>query len=125
MFGGMTISPVLKINPTDPLDAAVAALLRVAEDPVIVKWIEFPNSLLLFAMVPDNLQSGAIYCLDRKRGLWYAIDFDDQEYGGHNLKQFQELLEECGFLRLVERPGLLCNGLPWRLEMSKAPEARV
>ena len=32
--------------------------MRVAEDPEIVKWIEFPNSLLLFAMVPDNLHRG-------------------------------------------------------------------
>jgi len=125
MFGGMTISPVLKINPTDPLDAAVAALLRVAEDPVIVKWIEFPNSLLVFAMVPDNSQSGAIYFLDRKSGVWYAIDFDDQEYGGYNLKQFEALLQECSFLSLIERPCLLRSGLPWRLELSKAPEARV
>ena len=58
MFGGMTISPVLKVNPKNPLEAAVAALMRVAEDPEIVKWIEFPNSLLLFAMVRDNLHRG-------------------------------------------------------------------
>jgi hypothetical protein len=32
--------------------------MRVAEDPEIVRWIEFPNSLLLFAMVLDNLRRG-------------------------------------------------------------------
>jgi hypothetical protein len=125
MFGTMTILPVLQVNPNNELETAIEALLHAAEDPEIVKWIEFRNSLLLFAMVPDNSQSGAIYFLDRKNGVWYDIDFDDQEYGGYNLKQFEALLQEYSFLSLIERPGLLRSGLPWRLEMSKAPEARV
>jgi hypothetical protein len=125
MFGTMTILPVLQVNSNNELETAIEALLHAAEDPEIVKWIEFRNSLLLFAMVPDNSQSGAIYFLDRKNGVWYAIDFDDQEYGGYNLKQFEALLQEYSFLSLIERPGLLRSGLPWRLEMGKGPEARV
>ena len=72
-----------------------------------------------------NLQSGAIYVLDRKNVTWYAIDFDDQEYGGYNLKQFEALIKECSFLSLVERPGLLRSGVPWTLEMGKAPGVHV
>jgi hypothetical protein len=98
MFGRMTISPVLQLNPNSHLEAAVAALLQAAEQPQIVRWIEFPNSVLLFAIVSGNPQSGAIYVLDRKNVTWYAIDFDDQEYGGYNLKQFEALIKGCSFL---------------------------
>jgi hypothetical protein len=122
MFGQMTITPVLRLNPSSQLDEAVADLLQVAEQPQIVRWIEFPNSVLLFAIVSGNPQSGAIYLLDRKNGTWYAIDFNDQEYGGYNVEQFEALLKECSFLSLVERPGLLRSDLPWVLEMGKAPE---
>jgi hypothetical protein len=125
MFGQMTATPVLRLNPSSQLDEAVADLLQVAEQPQIVRWIEFPNSVLLFAIVSGNPQSGAIYLLDRKNGTWYAIDFNDQEYCGYNVEQFEALLTECSFLSLVERPGLLRSGLPWTLEMGKAPEVRV
>ena len=125
MFGRMTILPVLQLNPNSHLEAAVAALLQAAEQPQIVRWIEFPNSVLLFAIVSGNLQSGAIYVLDRKNVTWYAIDFDDQEYGGYNLKQFEALIKECSFLSLVERRGLLRSGVPWTLEMGKAPGVHV
>src|SRR6266700_2766572 len=87
MFGRMTISPVLQLNPNGHLESAVGTLLQAAEQPEIFRWIEFPNSLLLFAIVSGNPQSGAIYVLDRKSGVWYAIDFDDEEYGGYNLSQ--------------------------------------
>src|SRR6266567_4553187 len=111
MFGRMTISPVLQLNPNGHLESAVGTLLQAAEQPEIFRWIEFPNSLLLFAIVSGNPQSGAIYILDRKGGIWYAIDFDDQEYAGYNVEQFEALLKECSFLSLVERPGLLRSGL--------------
>jgi hypothetical protein len=58
-------------------------------------------------------------CSIAKAGFWYAIDFDDEEYGGYNLKQFEALVKECSFLRLVERPGLLRSGMPWTLEMGR------
>jgi hypothetical protein len=69
MFGQMTISPVLQLEPTSHLEAAVAELLQAAEQPEVVRWIEFPNSVLLFAIVSRNPQSGAIYVLDRKSGV--------------------------------------------------------
>src|SRR5260370_11483380 len=85
MFGRMTISRVLQLNPKSHLESAVGTLLQAAEQPEIFRWIEFPNSLLLFTIVSGNPQSGAIYVLDRKSGVWYAIDFDDEEYGGYDL----------------------------------------
>lgn len=125
MFGQMTVSPVLQVNPTDELETAVAALLKAAEQPEVVRWIEFANSVVLFLIVSGNPQSGAIYWLDRKNGTWYFVDFEDQEYAGYNFNQFEVLLQECSFLSLVERPGLLRSGIPWRLEVGKVPEARL
>jgi len=125
MFERMTISLVLQLEDNSHLEAAIAALLQAAEQPEIVRWIEFPNSVLLFAIVSGNPQSGAIYVLDRKSGTWYATDFDDQEYSGYNVRQFEALLKECSFLSLVERPGLLRSGLPWMLEMGRAAEMHV
>jgi len=125
MFGQMSMSPVVQLSPNSHLEAAIAALLQAAEQPEIVRWIEFPKSVLLFVIVSGNPQSGAIYVLDRKSGTWYAIDFDDQEYGGYNVKQFEALLEEYSFLSLVERPGLLRSGSPWTLEVGRPPEVCV
>src|SRR5260370_40464327 len=103
MFGRMTISPVLQLNPKSHLESAVGALLQAAEQPEVFRWIEFPNSLLLFAIVSGNPQSGAIYVLDRKSGVWFAIDFDDQEYGGFKPTQFLEHVPESRMLSMVER----------------------
>jgi hypothetical protein len=61
MFGKMTITPVLRLNANTHTQDAVAPLLQAAEQPEIVRWIEFPNSVLLFAIVSGNPQSGAIY----------------------------------------------------------------
>src|SRR5437899_197502 len=125
MFGRMTVTSVVQVEAGADLQITVAGLLQAAEQPEVVRWIEFPASVLLFAIVSGNPQSGAIYVLDRKSGTWYAIDFDDQEYGGYNAKQLEALLKECSFLSLVERPGFLRSGLRWMLEPGKAPEVRV
>jgi hypothetical protein len=76
-------------------------------------------------IVSGNPQSGAIYWLDQQNGTWYSIDFDDEEYGGYNVKQFEALLQQCSFLSMVERPELLRSGLPWTLATGKGPEARL
>ena len=125
MFGRMMVAPVVQVNPNPNLELAVAALLEAADMPEIVRWIEFPASVLLFLLVPGDPGSGALYVLDRKKGAWYAVDFDDEQYGGYSVAQFEMLLNECHFLGLAERPGLLRTGLPWVLEPGKAPEARV
>lgn len=125
MFGQMTVSPILQVNANDEVETAVAALLEAAEQPEVVRWIEFANSIVLFLIVSGNPQSGAIYWLDRKNGTWYSIDFEDQEYAGYNVNQFEALLQPCSFLSLVERPGLLRSGIPWHLDLGKKPEARL
>jgi hypothetical protein len=125
MFGQMTISPILQTEPATDLGAAITALLQAADQPEIVRWIEFPASILLFLLVPGDPESGAVYVLDRKNGTWYSVDFDDKQYGGYSVSQLEQLLRECRFLDLVERPGLWRTGLKWCLEPGKRPEARV
>jgi hypothetical protein len=121
----MMVTPVVQVGTDTDLRVAVVALLEAAEHAQIVRWIEFPASVLLFLLVPGDPESGAVYVLDRKQGTWYAVDFEDEQYGGYSLAQLETLLGECSLLRLVERPGLLRTGLPWVLEPGKEPEARI
>lgn len=94
----MTGSPIWQVNPNNQPETAVTALLHVAEDREIVRWIEFPNSVLLFVIVSGILQSGAIYFLGRKRGRCYAVD---------------------------RVPWSGAERSAWSLEMGRVPEARV
>ena len=123
MFGRMIVEPVMQIDPGVDLQSAVAALVRVAENVEIARWIELPASVLLFLLVPGDRESGAAYVLDRQNGTWYAIDFEDEQFGGYSVSQLEELLKDCKFLDLIERPGLWRTGLPWVLSPGKPPEA--
>jgi hypothetical protein len=125
MFGRMVIEPVVHIDPGVDLRTAVAALTKVAENVEIVRWIELPASVLLFLLVPGDPESGAVYVLDRKKGNWYAVDFEDEQFGGFSVSQLEMLLKECSFLDLIERPGLWRNGLAWVVLPGKRPEAAV
>jgi len=61
-----------------------------------------------------DLQTGvaAIYVVDRMHGTWYSVDFENQQFGGYSVGQLEELLKDCKFLDLIERPGL--QGGLWR-----------
>ena len=58
MFGRMMIEPIVQVEPNADLPAAVAALIKVTENVEIVRWIEFPASVLLFLLVPVEPDSG-------------------------------------------------------------------
>ena len=119
------IEPLVQVDPGSDLQTAVSALIRVAETVEIARWIEFPASVLLFLLVPADPESGAVYVLDRKKGTWYAVDFDDDQFGGYSVAQLESLLNDCKFLDLIERPGLWRTGLPWVLVPGTSPEAAV
>jgi len=125
MFGRMMIEPVVQLGPGVDLQTAIATLIKVAENVEIVRWIELPTSVLLFLLVPGDPDSGAVYVLDRKKGTWYALDFEDEQFGGYSVSQLEELLNDCKFLDLIERPGLWRTGLPWLVLPGKPPEAAV
>jgi hypothetical protein len=125
MFGQMTVELVLQVDPNVDLQAAIAALLKAAENVEIVRWIGLPASVLLFLLVPGDPESGAVYVLDRKKGTWYAVDFEDEQFGGYSVSQLEELLNDCKFLDLIERPGLWRTGLGWIVLPRNPPEATV
>ena len=125
MFGRIMIDPLVQVDPGADLQSAMAALVKVTETVEIVRWIEFPASVLLFLLVPGDPDSGAVYVLDRKNGTWYAVDFEDEQFGGYSVSQLELLLKSCNFLDLIERPGLWRTDLRWVVLPGMRPEAAV
>ena len=125
MFGRTMIEPLVQVDPGGDLQSAMAALVKVTETVEIVRWIEFPASVLLFLLVPGDPDSGAVYVLDRKNGTWYAVDFEDEQFGGYSVTQLEMLLKDCNFLDLIERPGLWRTGLRWVVLPGMRPETAV
>ena len=116
MFGQMNVEPLLRLHngqgmPAPDLESAVARLLVATEQPKVVRWIQFPAAVLVFLVVPGDAESGAFYVYDRRRGTWFWVDFEDNKFGGYNEADFERLVRESRFLRLVEQPWLLeCDG---------------
>ena len=125
MFGRMMVEPIVQVEPGVDLQTAIAALTKITENVEIVRWIELPASVLLFVLVPGDPDSGAVYVLDRKKGTWYAVDFEDEQFGGYSVSQLETLLKECNFLDLIELPGLWRTGLQWVVLPGMVPEAAV
>ena len=125
MFGPMTVTPLAYVGADADLQVAITTLLRAADQPEIARWIEFSASVLLFLLVPGDSESGAVYVLDRKKGTWYAMDFEDDQFGGYSISQLDQLFRECRFLDLLECPGLWQSGLRWCVEPGKPREARA
>ena len=103
----MTVTPIVRLDAGKNLEVAVAELLATTEYPQIGRWIQFRRRWVLFLLVPRDSESGAIYVYDRRDGVWYWVDCQDQKYSGYNLADLDVLLELCYFLRLVENPRLL------------------
>ena len=121
MFGHMKAHSILAIG-TSSIESAISALLVITENAQPVCWVEFPTSVLLCVSVQGDPESGAFYVFERKTGTWFWIDFDDQQYGGYSISDFDLLIHEYDILSLVERPGLL-NATPgWILEPGKPAE---
>jgi len=122
LFGRMDVRPILRCDAGKELEVAVAELLAVGDYPEIARWIQFPRGLMLFLMVPGDSRSGAVYVYDRCDGIWYFVDFQDQNYGGYSLAELDVLLDHCYFLRLVENPRCLGRSA-WFLTPGQAPQA--
>jgi len=122
MFGRMTATPLVRLIAGEDLEVAVAELLATTEFPQIARWIQFPRAVALFLVVPNDPESGAVYVYDRRGGVWYWMDFEDQKYSGYNLTDLDVLLEQCYFLRLVENPRLL-RDRQWFVTPGRSPQA--
>ena len=85
-------------------DQAVRAFAQWAEAR-IVKWIQFPRGVLLFLMVPGDLESGHFYLLDRPGRVFYEMNIDgDGRWGGYRQDEFEGLTDLLALKRFAERP---------------------
>ena len=119
------VEPIVQVEPGVNVQRAIAAVTKITENVDIVRWIELPVSVLLFLLVPGDPDSGAVYVLDRQKGTWYAVDFEDEQFGGYSVSELETLLEDCNFLDLIERPGLWRTGLRWVVLPGRVPERSV
>jgi len=122
LFGRMDARPILRCDAGKELEVAVAELLAATDHPELARWIQFPRGLMLFLLVPGDAGSGAVYVYDRCDGIWYWVDFQDQNYGGYGLAELDVLLDRCCFLRLVENPRCLRTS-EWFLMPGQVPQA--
>src|SRR5580704_2763233 len=93
------------------LDQASRKLAERAEAQ-IVRWVQFPAGALFFTLVPGDPESGAVYVLDRKAGVFYWIEFTGQRCGGQTLAEYETLERTCRLKLLAQQPRLLkqlCN----------------
>ena len=74
----------------------------------IVRWIQFPRGVLLFLMVPGDLESGHFYLLDRPKRTFYELNVDgDGRWGGQRPDEFDGLTNSLGLKEFAECPGAL------------------
>ncbi len=131
MFGQMNVELFIPLQAgcsdgRSDLDRAVSALLVQTEHPEIARWVHFPAAVPLFLVIPGDPagRDGAFHIFDRKQRNWFKVDFEDQEYGGYGLVDFEDLVKHSPFLRLIEQPWLLeCDGR-WLVEPGKPLRCR-
>jgi hypothetical protein len=126
MFGKMNVVPILDLQQAPDeagasLETAIARLLDLTEHPTIAKWVQFPKALFVFLVVPGDPESGALYVFDRSKRLWYWVDFEDEKFGGYTVGDFDQLVRECQFLDIVERPHLLRSQIAWVIQPGLRP----
>ena len=107
----LTANPILTLEDLGlersvGLDQASRGLAERSEAQ-IVRWVQFPAGALFFTLVPDDPESGAVYVFDRKNGVFYLVDFNDQKWGGYSLAEYEVLERTHRLTMLAQRPWLL------------------
>jgi len=78
----MTATPLVRLDAGKDLETALAELLATTDYPQIARWIQFPTATMLFLLVPNDPESGAIYIYDRRDAVWHSVDSEDEDYSG-------------------------------------------
>ncbi|TAM83489.1 MAG: hypothetical protein EPN47_05105 [Acidobacteria bacterium] len=123
MFGKLQVEIIQELSKEHSLDNATSKLLEFAEFPRIHRWIQFQSAVIILLAHADALDCGAIYVYDRKRCVWLWVDFNDRNYGGYSPEEFDVLINQCHFLRLVESPGLLSPANRWFVTPGQRPQS--
>jgi hypothetical protein len=121
MFGQMQVINLFRYSKPTTVDEAVAKLLQFADYPDIVRWFQFPTAVVILLAHDDEPDCGAIYVFDRKRNIWFWVDFDDSNYGGYSASEFDVLIKQCHFFQLVECPRLLESSVQWLVTPGQRP----
>src|SRR6266581_8998388 len=109
----MNVTPLLTLGELGlerraTVEEAGNGLARTAEAQV-VRWVQFPAGVLFFTLVTGDPESGALYILDRKSGVFYWLNFDDRKWGGYNLDDYNALVRQHKLTALAQCPGLLAQ----------------
>ena len=88
------------------LDEARRGLAEVSEAQ-IVRWVQFPAGALFFTLVPGDPESGGLYVFDRRNGVFYWLNFEDQKWGGYSLADYEELNRTYRLSAFAQCPALL------------------
>ncbi len=91
-------------NPESNLDAVIREFLSIGEA-VAARWIQLPNVVLLFQVVPTDPASGAIYLYHRVQQEFYLITFEGAE-DNLALSDFREILSEYHLIEWCRHPDL-------------------
>src|ERR1035438_6594539 len=88
-FARMKVTPLLTLGELGlerraTVEEAGNGLARIAEAQV-VRWVQFPAGALFFTLGSGYPESGALYVLDRKSGVFYWLDFDDRNCAADSL----------------------------------------
>jgi len=107
----LSVNPILTLadlglDRRASLDDASRGLARVAEAQ-IVRWVQFPAGALFFTLAPDDPESGSVYVFDRRNGVFYWLNFEDEKWGGYSIAEFEDLNRAYRLTALAQRPGLL------------------
>ena len=110
-FAQMKVTPLLTLGELGlerraTVEEAGNGLARIAEAQV-VRWVQFPAGALFFTLVTGDPESGALYILDRKTGVFYWLNFDDRKCGGYSLAEYHALVRMHRLTTLARRPRLL------------------
>ncbi|MGB9485417.1 MAG: hypothetical protein WCD04_04800 [Terriglobia bacterium] len=59
--------------------------------------------------------------LDRSALRWLWVDFNDQNYGGYGVSEFDVMINQCHFFRLVAFTCLLGSPVQWMVTPGQGP----
>ncbi len=125
MFGQMMVDPVVQLDLGVDLQTVIATLIKVAKTSRSFVGSSCQGRSCCSCSCPETRILGGGLCPDRKKGTWYAVGFEDEQFGGYSVSQLEMLLKDCNFLDLIERPGLWRPGLRWMVMPGIRPEAAV
>jgi len=122
MFDHLKAHPVSTTTYGPSVEEAVRDFIIASDGAQPVRWLQFPSAVLLYLTASNDPSSGAFFVLDRKRGVWLWIYFEEDPYRGYSGDDFDRLVHDYDLLSLVERPALLSAGLGWILQSGKPAE---